>query len=67
MFFMRKTINSVVVRMSGKACPVLLAGLMGKGMTQSDMDKEAQCIRERCAWWNDKYGMCYVEMIMLRA
>ena len=53
--------------MSGNTCPVLMAGLMGKGMTQSDMDKEAQCIRERCAWWSDKYGMCYVEMIMLRA
>ncbi len=52
--------------MSGNTCPVLLAGLMGHDISSEDKDELAECIGPRCAWWSEKYGMCYVEMIMLR-
>jgi hypothetical protein len=53
--------------MNGNTWPILLADLMGKELEQKEKDKQAACIRGCCAWWNDKYGMCYIEMIMMRA
>jgi len=51
----------------GNTCPILLAGLMGTENETGEKDKRAKCIGSRCAWWNDKYGMCFIEMIMLRS
>ena len=53
--------------MSGGICPVLLAGVIGEELEPQDKERLAQCIEAACAWWSEKYGMCYVEMIMLRA
>lgn len=53
--------------MSGTTCPILLAGLMGKEIEQREKEEQASCIGRRCAWWNEEYGMCFIEMIMLRS
>ena len=53
--------------MNGNTCPVLMAGLMALDKESPEKEKLAECIGPRCAWWSEKYGMCYVEMIMLRA
>jgi hypothetical protein len=52
---------------SGNTCPILLAGLMGKETGTREKDEQARCIGRRCAWWNEEYGMCFIEMIMLRS
>jgi hypothetical protein len=48
---------------SGNTCPILLAGLMGKEIDAREKDEQARCIGSRCAWWNEEYGMCFIEMI----
>ncbi len=53
--------------MNGKAFPILPAGLMGEELETGDKDEPAECVGPRCAWWNDNYGMCFIEMIMLRS
>ena len=52
---------------SGNTCPILHAGLMGKEIDAWEKDEQARCIGRRCAWWNEEYGMCFIEMIMLRS
>jgi hypothetical protein len=52
---------------SGNTCPIFLAGLMGKQIDAREKDEQARCIGRSCAWWNEEYGMCFIEMIMLRA
>ncbi len=52
--------------MSNKVCPVLLAGVLKSESNLEKTRQKAKCIGEACAWWDDKYGMCFIEMIAFR-
>ncbi len=53
--------------MGNKICPILYAGLLAGGSGSGDVWEEAGCLGSKCAWWDPKYNLCYIEMIALRA
>jgi hypothetical protein len=37
--------------LSDKVCPIISAGADGR---------QARCLADKCAWWDDKRGLCAV-------
>jgi len=62
--------------MSGKpkVCPLLMLAATGsdlkithiKGKGRACLEKRPSiCTKERCAWWNDDFGMCAIAALAL--
>lgn len=40
--------------MSGKAYPILMAGLMSNAVDEGEIEEQVKCIHSCCSWWNDE-------------
>lgn len=51
--------------MDNSICPVLYSGILANN-SENRAIEEAVCLGSKCAWWDPKYKLCFLEMIALR-